>query len=441
VTCFPATSLQPNRAAGRGFNFIKQVHTDVIHPLQWHLNQRWRIAPVWLMGLGNCIFGFYVGLVGISLPQLLSAQHLPESQVASITAWVFSPWCWIFLLSPILDVRFSRRFYAIVLALIAGVSLTIGLMNLANLPIMMAALMTGSATSFLSASAFGGWVSRVLSKQDETRLSSWFNIANIAGSGVSALLAGELFHAVPMPIASIVLGLLIVLPTAIFPWIPFFGPDQRLARESFVQFFREILYLLRQRDVLVALAFFVAPSGSFALANVLTGLGEDYHAPMRLVSLVGGGGVILAGVVGSLIYPVFARRIALRPLYLLIGITGAVFTLIVLTLPKTPSVFALALIGETTFQALAVTGAFAIVFETIGQNNPFSATTFCVMLSALNISITYMVGVDGQAYDWHGLVGMYLTDAGLGIIACALLGLVLFAASRARPRLRTKMAV
>jgi hypothetical protein len=81
------------------------------------------------------------------------------------------------------------------------------------------------------------------------------------------------------------------------------------------------------------------------------------------------------------------------------------------------------------------------VFETIGQNNPFSATTFCVMLSALNISITYMVGVDGQAYDWHGLVGMYLTDAGLGIIACALLGLVLFAASRARPRLRTKMAV
>jgi hypothetical protein len=157
------------------------------------MNQRLRTAPVWLMGLGNCIFGFYVGLVGISLPQLLSTQHLPESQVASITAWVFSPWCWIFLLSPILD-----------------------------------------------------------------------------------------------------------------------------------------------------------------------GLGEDYHAPMRLVSLVGGGGVILAGVVGSLIYPVFGRRIALRPLYLLIGITGAVFTLIVLILPKNSFVFALALIGETTFQALAVTGAFAI---------------------------------------------------------------------------------
>jgi PAT family beta-lactamase induction signal transducer AmpG len=402
------------------------------------MNQRRRTAPVWLMGLGNCIFGFYAGLVGISLPQLLSAQHFPELQVASITAWVFSPWCWIFLLSPILDVRFSRRFYTTVLALIAGASVTIGLMNWANPPVMMAALMTGSAASFLSASAFGGWVSRVLSKQDETRLSSWFNIANIAGSGVSALLAGELFHAVSMPIAAIVLGIMIALPTAIFPWIPFIGPDRRLARESFAQFFREILYLLRQRDVMIALAFFVAPSGSFALANVLTGLGENYHAPMRLVSLVGGGGVILAGVVGSLIYPVFARRIALRPLYLLIGMTGAVFTLIVLTLPKTSFVFAIALIGETTFQALAVTGAFAIVFETIGQDNPFSATTFCVLLSALNISITYMVGVDGQAYDWRGLTGMYLTDAGMGIAACVLLGLVLLGVTRISPRLRSK---
>lgn len=182
-------------------------------------------------------------------------------------------------------------------------------------------------------------------------------------------------------------------------------------------------------------------AGSFALANVLTGLGEDYHAPMRLVSLVGGGGVILAGVVGSPIYPVFARRIALRPLYLLTGITGAAFTLLILTLPKTSSIFSLALIGETTFQALAVTGAFAIVFETIGRDNPFSATTFCVLLSAVNISITYMVGVDGQAYEWHGLTGMYLTDAGLGIIACVLLGLVLMAASRVRLRLRTKVAV
>ncbi len=52
----------------------------------------------------------------------------------------------------------------------------------------------------------------------------------------------------------------------------------------------------------------------------------------------------------------------------------------------------------------------------------------------------YMVDVDGQAYGWHGLTGMYLADAGMGIIACVLLGLLLFATTRVQTRLRTKMA-
>ena len=91
-----------------------------------------RLAPVWLMGLANATFGMYAGFVGISLPQLLSKQHLPESQITSIPAWVFSPWCWIFLLSPMLDVRFSRRFYAIVSASVAGIALAVGLLEISK---------------------------------------------------------------------------------------------------------------------------------------------------------------------------------------------------------------------------------------------------------------------------------------------------------------------
>jgi PAT family beta-lactamase induction signal transducer AmpG len=300
--------------------------------------------------------------------------------------------------------------------------------------------MIGSAASFLSSSALGGWLSSVLPKEDETRLSSWFNIANISGSGVIVVIAGELFRHLSLRTSSELLAILIFLPTCIFLLIPAPGPDRRLARESFVRFSREVLELLKQRKVLIALALFFAPAGSFALANVLSGLGDDYYASAHLVTLVGGIGVILAGVVGSLVYPLLARRVALRPLYLAIGITGAAFTLFILVLPHNSSAFAVALIGETVFQALAVTGALAIVFETIGQNNPLAATTFCVMLSALNVSITYMVAVDGMAYGQRGLLGMYLTDAGLGIAACILLGLLLMAVTRERPRARDKIA-
>src|ERR1700690_2193656 len=393
-----------------------------------------RFAPVWLMGLANATFGMYAGFVGISLPQLLAKQHLPESQITSITAWVFSPWCWIFLLSPLLDVRFSRRFYATVSAAVAGIALAVGLLNLNRLTILQGALMTGSAASFLSSSALGGWLSSVLPKEDETRLSSWFNIANISGSGVIVVIAGELFRHLSLPTSAALLATLIFLPTCIFVLIPAPGPDRRLARESFVRISREVLELLKQRKVLVALALFFAPAGSFSLANILSGLGDDYYASAHLVTLVGGLGVILAGVVGSLVYPLLARRVALRLLYLVIGITGAAFTLFMLVLPHNASIFAVALIGETMFQALAVTGALAIVFETIGQNNPLAATTFCVMVSALNVSLTYMVAIDGMAYGRRGLIGMYVTDAGLGVAACILLGLLLMAMAREQHR-------
>jgi PAT family beta-lactamase induction signal transducer AmpG len=384
-----------------------------------------RFAPVWLMGLANATFGMYAGFVGISLPQLLSKQHLPESQITSITAWVFSPWCWIFLLSPMLDVRFSRRYYATVSAAVAGISLAIGLLNLDRLVILQAALMTGSAAAFLSSSALGGWLSSVLPKEDETRLSSWFNVANISGSGVMVVIAGELFSHLSLRTSAVLLAVIIFLPTCIFLLIPAPGPDRRLARESFVRFSREVFDLLKQRKILVALALFFAPAGSFSLANILSGLGDEYSASAHLVTLVGGLGVILAGVVGSLVFPLLARRVALRPLYLAIGVTGASFTLFTLLLPQNSSAFAMTLIGETVFQALAITGALAIVFETIGQDNPLAATTFCVMISAVNVSLTYMVAVDGMAYGQRGLIGMFLTDAGLGIGACLLLSLLL----------------
>ena len=50
-----------------------------------------RIPPIWLLGLTNCTYGMYAGFIGISLPQLLADQHLPQGRVASITALVSTP--------------------------------------------------------------------------------------------------------------------------------------------------------------------------------------------------------------------------------------------------------------------------------------------------------------------------------------------------------------
>jgi PAT family beta-lactamase induction signal transducer AmpG len=335
-----------------------------------------RIAPVWLMGLTNATFGMYGGMVAISLPEILAEQHIPETRIAAITAVAMSPAFWAFLICPMLDVRFTRRFYAIASAVFAALLMGFGLMNI---------------------------------------------------------------HHLPLPLAAILLSLALLLPLAIYPFIPVTQPDGRLASESFSAFFRDILALLKRREVLIALALFLLPSGSFALTNIISGLSGDFHASARVIALSGGAGVTIAGVCGSLIFPLFSKRLALRPLYLAIGVVGACFTLSLLLLPRTPAVFAISLIGENVFQALAITGTFAIAFETIGQHNPLAATTFSVLGAACNFPIVYMEVVDGHAYSWHGVAGSFLADASLGLLACILLALMLKFVRR--PSLPTTSAV
>ena len=55
------------------------------------------IAPVWLRGLTNAVFGMYGGIIVISVPQLLSARHVPETTIAAMTAVMISPSFWTFL--------------------------------------------------------------------------------------------------------------------------------------------------------------------------------------------------------------------------------------------------------------------------------------------------------------------------------------------------------
>jgi PAT family beta-lactamase induction signal transducer AmpG len=255
------------------------------------------------MGMANATFGMYIGFAVISLPQLLAEQRLPEATIATITAIVFSPLCWSFVVSPMLDVRFSRRAYAAGFAVLAAVALTVAVWNVHRLAVVEAALLVGVSAVNLSSNALFGWLASVLPKDDETRVSAWANAANIGGSGVMVIAAGECIQRLALPVAAVLLGLLVLLPAVVFLWMPAPGPDRKLAQESFAGFFRELGMLLGQREVLVALAMFGLPCASFALANVIGGLGDLYHASVHTVSLVGGVGIVVSGIVGSLGYP------------------------------------------------------------------------------------------------------------------------------------------
>ena len=166
--------------------------------------------------------------------------------------------------------------------------------------------------------------------------------------------------------AALLIGAIVFFPAVIFLFMPALGPDRRLASESFEQFNREVVSLLRRREVVIVLLLFLSPCSAFVLPNLLGGLGADFHASTRTVSLAGGVGAFVPGLVGCFLFPVLARRLRLRSFYFANGIVGCLFTLSLLMFPHTSLTFAVAVFGEFLSQAVAFSIQIGIVFEAIG---------------------------------------------------------------------------
>jgi PAT family beta-lactamase induction signal transducer AmpG len=329
-----------------------------------------------------------------------------------------------------LDVKFSRRWYACALALVAAGLLFVSMLNLGHIYFVEAAITIGFLSSYLYQSAIGGWLSSISTHEEENSLSIWMTIGNAGGGAVMAVACGEIVSRFSVTTAAILLALIVLLPTAVFPFMPAPGPDRRLANESFGQFFSDLVALVKRREVLIAVILFVSPAGTFALTNFMAGLGGDYHASPRLLGFILGVGAGIAGIAGSFLFKPLSRLMALRPLYLTIGFVGSLFTLSLIAVAHTPTTFAIALVAENLLQALSITVMTAVMFDVIGRDNPLASTTFCFLGSMYGLPLSYMLYVDGVGYAHHAAAGAFATDALCGILFSLLLGALLFYLSR-----------
>jgi MFS transporter, PAT family, beta-lactamase induction signal transducer AmpG len=378
------------------------------------------------MGLSNSTLGFNTGIVLLVIPQLLSARHVPETKIAVITAAAMSANFWAVICSPLLDVGASRRYYATVLAALTALLAAMGVLSVQHLTFLGVTLTLSVATAWLANNALGGWLSTVCREDERNRLSAWFNIALISGTGLSSAVGGELIRSFSPLLAASLLGAIVFFPTIVFLFIPSSGPGERLvAHEGFAKFIAEISGMFRSRRVLVVLLLFLSPCGSFGVANLLGGVGNDFHAPARVVSIISGTGVIIAGLAGCLLFPLVAKRVSLLGCYLLNAVVGSIFTIGLIVLPRVATTFAVAVLGLFLFQALSYAIQVGIVFDVIGPKNPLAATTFSVLTAATNIPVTYMMFVDGRGYLIGGVTGTLAADAGISIVACLLLAFIL----------------
>src|SRR3569833_3431135 len=121
-----------------------------------------RLPPLWVMGLANGTLGFASGIMNFVMPQLMASVHVPEPKIALITAIAVSPNFWFLLFGPILDVRFSRRWYAALLAALSGTAATIAVLSLHHLLVLQVTMVVCNAAAMLSSSALGGKLSNIV---------------------------------------------------------------------------------------------------------------------------------------------------------------------------------------------------------------------------------------------------------------------------------------
>jgi PAT family beta-lactamase induction signal transducer AmpG len=385
------------------------------------VNQQRRIPSAWFLSLPVLTFGMTIGFMIVPLPQMLAEQGVPGGRIAKTVAIITSPTFFGFLLAPFLDVRFSRRTYALFFGVLAVAATAFTVFrHAANLEVE-AVMFIGCISIVLFGYAVGGLGGSLVGESQRSHLGAWNTAFNTGGGGIGILFSGYTTQHFPAARAAALIFVVFLVPLLVLPMIPAPAPRGTLAAGSFGRFIREIVSLLKRREVLVALSLFTLPAASFALTNVLGGWGNSFSANPGLVTLLGGVGSVAAGVIGSLLVPIFARGIPLRPLYLSIGFVGATFTLGLLLFPQTSWTYGAAFLGENVFQAAAFATALAIAFEVIGPGNPLAATIFALLSAAMNLPGTYMEVLDGYGFDWRAVQGAFLADGVISAGACVLM--------------------
>jgi PAT family beta-lactamase induction signal transducer AmpG len=119
------------------------------------------VPPVWLLGLSNSSVGLTSGIAFFTIPQLLAEQHVSEPTIAGITAAAMSSNFWPFIFGPMLDIWFSRRFYATTFSALASIFVALAILNQYSPVLLEVTLVLGVAAAMLYTTALCGWLSAV----------------------------------------------------------------------------------------------------------------------------------------------------------------------------------------------------------------------------------------------------------------------------------------
>ncbi len=229
------------------------------------------------MGFCQAPLGVSGGLMLVTLPQLLAAKHVPEPVIAGVETWGLITMFCAFLLSPLLDWRFSRRFYAIVFAVLTAAFMFSSYLMLDNIPLLSLFQFLGGAAITLHGADIGGWIDG--GSGEQPALGAWMTAANIGAGGLTVMVAILLLRHLPYVLGDATLASHGLLPLALFPS----RPAGNLMTKSWParvvrDLFPDMCNRLKNPSVRKMLLVVAQPPASLAPTNILGSRGGHYGA-------------------------------------------------------------------------------------------------------------------------------------------------------------------
>ena len=390
-----------------------------------------RIPPDFVIGMGTLTFGLVVGFSMTAMPFLLSKAGVSIDQIAAVSATAMSPTFFTFLLTPIVDVGFTRRFYAFALAAATAASLgaALFLLSPARLSLFTALLFFATLCVVLQGNAVGGWTTEFVPDERRGKVGGWQNAANLGGGAAGSMLVMSLARSMAIETLAILMAALVLLSSLVLLWFPRPRMPVLRLKEIFGGTFRSVVRTSRQPNVLTGFLLFLLPAASVAATNLFSGLGKDFAARPERVIWTTGAGVALFSSIGALLGGYLADRVDRKTLYLSGGVLAGLCSVSLALLPHTETAFVAGVLTYNAIAGISYAAFSALSLELAGIGNPTAATQLGLFAAATNGAIVYMTWSDGQGYRLFGIRGLFLVDGFAGLLASA--GLLIFLRRRA----------
>lgn len=379
-----------------------------------------RRLPAWAMGLANTPTGFVYGFISTAMGILLSARGVSLATIGAISFLAFSPTFWAWTLSPVLDVRFTKRTYGFTFAALAALLLGAAVLSLQHTARFEALLTSSCVCAVLYSTSVAGAAPDALGEAEYDTMSAWFNTANLGAAGLFSTIVVLLVRHLPLPLAAFLLAALVFAPSLLLLWFPAPRRPEGTLAANFSAMGRDLRRVLRGGRIWMGLLIFLTPI-AFALTNLFSSMGADFGAPESWVTGLNGMGVATVCSLGCLLAMPLCRRFKRRTVYELAGVGAALFAVALGVLPRTLAVYAIGLLGYNLFQGFNYTAFVALEFEIVGPGNALAGTMMAILTASANVPISSMTWIDGVVHDRFGLRAMYFADAAAAILTAAVL--------------------